>query len=282
MSAATRQVWVGAYLLAVLLVCLYLGFPSEALRAHVAHRLSADLPGLTVAIQGIRPTLLPPGVELQGARVSRAGAPLVVLERLQITPELLSLVREATNYRFQGSAAEGDISGTARVEAGKEQRGVRVQAQWAGVLLQKLPALQDIHGSRISGRMEGTLAVNDQGSLTGKLRVFDSQVELARPLFEQKTFSFKTLDADLTLQNQTLVLRNGRLRGNEMDAELSGTLALNPSAGAGALNLSGRATPHHAFMAKVEGSLPSGLMRRRAGISFRISGPLDAPGVSFN
>jgi type II secretion system protein N len=281
MSASARRFWIGAYLLGVLLVSLAVGFPSEALRAHIAHRLSASLPGVAVSIEGIRPAL-PPGAELQGVIVSRAGAPLLRLDRLRITPELLSLVREATHYRIQAAAAGGEINGSAQVEAQKEQLGVRMQLQWAGVLLQNLPALQGIHGSRVSGRMEGNLTLNDQGSLTGKLRVVDSQVELARPLFDQKSFGFRTFDADLSLQNRTLVLRNGRLRGNEMDAELSGTVLLDPSAGAGALNLSGRVTPHHAFMARVEGSLPAGLMRRRAAISLKISGPLDSPAVSFN
>ncbi len=281
MSTAARRVWIGAYLLAVLLVCLVIGFPSEKLRAHVAQRLSAGLPGLSVAIREIRPTL-PPGADLQGVSVSRAGDPLVVLDRLRITPDLLSLIRDVTQYRFQGSAAEGEISGTARVETRKGRSGLSMQAQWAGVLLQKLPILQGFQGSRVSGHMEGSLAINDQGSLTGKLRVVDSQVELARPLFDQKTFSFKTLDADLSLQNRTLLLRNGRLRGNEMDADVSGTIALSPSSGAGTLNLSGRATPHHAFLAKMEGSLPPNLLRRRAAISFKISGPLGSPGISFN
>jgi hypothetical protein len=35
-------------------------------------------------------------------------------------------------------------------------------------------------------------------------------------------------------------------------------------------------------MAKAEGSLPAGLLRRRAAIPFRVSGPLDAPGFSLN
>lgn len=282
MSAATRRIWVWAYLIGVLLVCLVIGFPSDALRAHVAHRLSAGLPGVTVSIEGIRP-VLPPGVELQDVGVYRAGAPLLMLDRLRVAPELLSLIGRATQYRFQGSVAGGEINGSAQEQAPKEQRGaVRMQAQWTGVLLQRLPALQGIHGSRVSGRMEGSLTLNDQGSLTGKLRVADSQVELARPLFDLKGFSFRTFDADLSLQNRTIVVRNGRLRGNEMDAELSGTVLLDPSAGAGALNISGRITPHHAFMARLEGSLPAGLMRRRTAIPFKINGPLDSPGLSFN
>jgi hypothetical protein len=84
------------------------------------------------------------------------------------------------------------------------------------------------------------------------------------------------------MQNRSLLLRNGRLKGNELDAEIAGSIALDRPPGANALNLSGRVTPHHAFLARAEGSIPAGLLRRRAGIPFRISGPLDAPGFSLN
>jgi hypothetical protein len=107
-------------------------------------------------------------------------------------------------------------------------------------------------------------------------------VELASPVFDQSSFTFRTVEADITLQNRNLLLRNGRLRGNELDAEISGTVGLNQPQGAGALNLSGRVTPHAAFMAKAEGSLPANLLRRRAAIPFRVSGSLEAPGFSLN
>lgn len=281
MSAAARRAWIAAYLVGVLAVCLYIGFPSEALRAHVAYRLAAGVPGLSVTVNDVRPAL-PPGLELTGVGVSRAGVDLVRMERLRIAPELLTLVQEITRYRFEGSAAEGEVNGTAEVHARGEIPFVALQAQWTGVLLERLPALREVYGSRLSGRLEGSLALSEEGALTGKIRVADGQVELARPLFDQKRFSFRTVDADISLQNRTLLLRNGRLRGNELDAELSGTLALGPSAGAGALNLTGRISPHHAFMAKVEGSLPAALMRRRAAIPFKVTGPLNAPAVALN
>ncbi len=281
MSVAAKRTWIAAYLVGVLAVSLYIGFPSEPLRAHVAYRLAAGVPGLSVAVSGLRPAL-PPGLELTGVSVSRTGVDLVRMERLRIAPELLSLVREITRYRFEGSVAEGEISGTAEVPAQRELPLVSLQAQWTDVRLERLPALREIYGSRLSGRLEGSLAFSGEGALTGKVRVADGQVELGRPLFDQKSFSFRTVDADVSLQNRTLLLRNGRLRGSELDAEISGTLDLGPPAGAGALNLTGRISPHHAFMAKLEGSLPAALMRRRAAIPFKVTGPLGAPAVSLN
>lgn len=281
MSAAAQRTWIAAYLAAVLAVCLYIGFPSEALRAHVAHRLSAGMPGLSVAVDEIRPAL-PPGLELKGVSIARTGVDLLQVERLRIAPEWLTLVREITRYRFEGSAAAGEISGTAEVQGHGEQPLAAMQAQWSGVLLERLPALQEVYGSRLSGRLEGSIALTGPGALTGRIRVADGQVELARPLFDQKSFSFRSAEAEIGLQERTLLLRNGRLRGNEADAEIAGTIALGPAAGAGALNLTGRISPHHAFMARIEGSLPAALMRRRAAIPFKITGSLAAPAVSLN
>jgi type II secretion system protein N len=271
MSAAARRIWIAAYLAGVLAVCLYFGFPSEALRAHAANRLAAGAPGLFVSIDEVRP-VLPPGLELTGVNFSHAGADLVRLDRLRVAPELLTLMRKPTRYRFSGSAATGEIHGTAEIASQSERPLTDLQAQWSGVLLQQLPAVQNAYGSRISGRLEGSLSGSEEGGL----------VELARPLFEQTAFSFKTVDAEVGLHNRTLQLRNGRLRGAEVDAELSGTLTLGPSPGTGTLNLNGRISPHHAFLARMQGALPAALMRRRTAIPFKVTGPLAAPAVALN
>ena len=95
-------------------------------------------------------------------------------------------------------------------------------------------------------------------------------------------FSFRTAEADLSLQNRTVMVRNGRMKGSDIDAEVSGTIALDAAQGKNAVNLSGRVTPHPAFMAKVASSLPPTLLRRRTGISFKVSGALNSPALSFN
>jgi type II secretion system protein N len=157
-----------------------------------------------------------------------------------------------------------------------------MNARIGGIQLQQIPGLRGLYGSSLSGSLDGNLSANEAGTLTGKLTITDGQIELAAPILDQSRFTFRTVDADLTMQNRSLLLRNGRLKGNELDAEIAGSIALDRPPGANALNLSGRVTPHHAFLARAEGSIPAGLLRRRAGIPFRISGPLDAPGFSLN
>jgi type II secretion system protein N len=281
MSTRNRRLLVGLYLLSAALVFLYIGFPSEALRAHVTHSLSAGLPGLSVAIGDMRPAL-PAGIVLKGVRVYHANVPLAVIEQLRIHPDLFSLWQAKTHYDFDGTVGEGQIAGTAETDTAGGRKRVSLNARLAGVLLQKLPATQSLYGNKLAGRLDGTLGVNDAGALTGKLAVSEGRVELATPLFDQNGFSFRTAEADLSLQNRTVMVRNGRMKGNDMDAEVSGTISLDLAQGKNALNLSGRVTPHPAFLAKVEGSLPPTLLRRRTGISFKVSGALNAPGFSFN
>jgi type II secretion system protein N len=277
----TRRVLAAVYLLAAALVFLYVGFPSEALREHVAYRLSASLPGLNVAVADVRLSL-PAGMSLRGVRVSYAEKPLAVLDRLRVQPELMSLLQARTVYEFSGAAGSGEISGRAEIDSTTPQPKASLNGRATGVLLQQIPGLQEIYGSRLSGRLDGTFTMSPAGALAGKLNVTEAQLELASPVFAQNSFTFRTADADIAFQNRTLMLRNGRLKGNELDAEISGSIALGQAPGAGTVSLSGRLTPHPAFMARAEGLLPANLLRRRTAIPFRVTGPLEAPGFSLN
>ena len=151
------------------------------------------------------------------------------------------------------------------------------------MLLQKLPATQSLFGNELAGRLDGTLGVNDAGALTGKLAVSEGRVELATPLFDQNAFSFRTAEADLSLQNRTVMVRNGRMKGSDSGCGGVRHHRAGRRAGQETLsNLTGRVIPQPAFMAKVEGSLPATLLRRRTGIPFKVSGALNSPGLSFN
>jgi type II secretion system protein N len=281
LTATTRGLLLALYILTAAAVFLYLGFPSEALRTYVGHRLSASLPGLSVAVGEVHPSWRA-GLVLQGVRISHGPKLLAAIDQLRIQPELLSLLQARPGCTFSGSLGGGEISGRAEIDSAGPTPKTSMNARIAGVLLQQVPGLRSLYGSSLSGRLEGNLSTNEAGALNGKITITDGQVELAAPLLDQSRFTFRTVDADLTLQNRNLLLRNGRLKGNELDADVSGSIALDQPQGANALNLSGRVTPHHAFMARAEGSIPAGLLRRRAGIPFRVSGPLDAPGFSLN
>jgi type II secretion system protein N len=242
--------------------------------------MNASLPGLSVAVEEVRPSL-PAAVVLHGIRISREDQTLAVIDRLRIQPELLSMFGPRSGFDLSGTAGGGEFTGRAEIDSTGPHPKTSGNARITGVVLQEIAGLQGPYGSRLSGRLDGTFSFGGAGSLTGKLIVTDGKVELASPVLDQKDFNIRTAEADFSLQNQSFLLRNVRLKGNELDAEISGTIALGLPQGADALNLRGRLTPHPAFMARAEAGIPANLLRRRGGLPFRVSGPLDAPGFSL-
>lgn len=281
MTATKRRWLLALYIVAVALAFLYLRFPSEALRTYATYRLSTSLPGLSVAVGEVRPALLA-DIVLHDVRVSRGDQSLAVIDRLRIHPDLLSLLQDRTGYGLSGSIGGGELTGRAEVDSTGPNPKISGNWQINGVFLQQLNELRGPYGSKLSGQLDGNLTLSGAGALTGKFTLTNGKIELASPIFDQKDFNFRTVDADITLQNRTLLLRNGRLKGTELDAEVSGTIDLRQPQGANALNLSGRLTPHYAFMARAEASIPPNLLRRRTAIPFKIRGALDAPGFSLN
>jgi hypothetical protein len=97
---------------------------------------------------------------------------------------------------------------------------------------------------------------------------------------------FRDIDADLMLKNDTLTIKQTNARGNQLDADLTGTIALTGQTGKNALNLTVSVTPHHLLLAKIEKTLPMDVLRKKkagkAAISFKIDGTLDEPGFSLN
>lgn len=281
MTPAIRRTLMALYIGVAAAVFLYVGFPSDAVRSHVSQRLSAGLPGLSIGIGTLRPTVTA-GLELADVRIAYAQKPVAAFDRVRIQPDLLSLFQTNTGYSFTGSLGGGEITGRAEVDAAGPAPKVSMNVRIDGILVQQVDRLRSLYGHRLSGRLDGQLNTAATGALNGKLTITDGQIELASPLLAQSRFTFRTVEADLTLQNRSLLLRSGRLKGNELDADVSGTITLDPAQAANAMNLSGRVTPHHALLSRAEGSIPAGLLRRRAAIPFRISGSIDEPGFSLN
>jgi type II secretion system protein N len=270
-----------AYGLAAVLVLLYVFFPSEALRTHIARRVNAALPGLTVTIGEIRPSL-PAAVMLKSVDIRHGDTPVLTIERLRIAPRVQSWLRDAGRYALSGSAGGGEISGEARSEPDGAASLAGLSLRLEGAQMEKIAGLQGVYGSRLSGRLTVELNSKEPGGLAGRLTATEAQVELAQPIFDQKTLTFRTVDAELSLQNRSLTLRSGRLRGDELDADIAGTIALDPATAPNALRLNGRLVPHREFIARMEGKLPPNFLRRRGGLSFRLTGSLAEPGFSLN
>ena len=266
MKPSKKSLLYTAYIIGITIFFLWFLFPSDTLKAYLAHRLTQSNSDVTVTIGRIKP-ILPPGITLQDVGVARQGMTVIKLASLKVMPELRSLFSGRITLNFKGRVYQGNLSGQVELADGSQKNGVKIDGNVEGIQLQQISLLKQLSDHDISGGLNGTFTYTDalpNPSLSGNLSLSNCRLILAAPVFSQKSFEFKNIKADLTLQNNMLVIKNFNAKGNQLDLDLAGNLlfiAADPAANK--LNLTGTVTPHHLFLAKIEKDIPVNLLRSR-------------------
>jgi type II secretion system protein N len=290
MKPSKKTLLYTAYVIGITAFFLWYLFPSDTLKAYLAYRLTQGNSDVTVKIGRMKP-ILPPGVTLQDVVITKQSITLANLASLKIMPQLRSLFSDKSTVNFKGQVYQGRLSGRMELGGGARQdNGIKIDAKVAGIQLQQISILKQLSEHEISGGLNGTFTYADRKpsrSLSGNLTVSNCRIILATPVFSQKSFDFKNIEADMNLQNNTLIIKKLNAKGNQLDLDLSGNVDLNGSDPAEKkLSLTGTITPHHVFLAKIENEIPVDLLRSkkagRTAISFRIDGTMEEPGFSLN
>ena len=289
MKPSKKTLLYTAYVIGITVFFLWYLFPSDSLKAYLAYRLARGNPDTRVTIDRISP-VLPPGIKLHKVGIAYQNMALIDLENFKIMPGLGSLFSDTTTVNFKGRVYEGTLNGQVQLSDRQEGGAIKIEGRVSGVQVQQITALQRLSEHQISGGLGGHFAYDDSTptpSLAGNLSLTNCRVELATPVFSQKSFEFKTIAADLVMQNDSLLIKQISARGNQLDLNLAGTIALSESDPIqNALNLTGDVTPHHVFLAKIEKEIPVDFLRNKqagkAAIAFKIDGTLDEPGFSLN
>jgi type II secretion system protein N len=234
--------------------------------------------------------VLPPGIKLHEIYITHQNMAIVELKSLKVMPGLGSLFSDATTVNFKADVYEGAVSGRVEIATNPEGGGLKIDGNIAGVQVRQISALQQLSNHEISGALGGDFVYSGEkanSKFSGNLTVNDCRLELATEIFNQKSFDFKTVDADLALNNRNLVINGFNAKGNQLDLQVNGSIGLtNPNLTKNSLKLTGKVTPHHVFLAKIEKDLPVNLLRNRKSgktdISFEIDGTLDEPSFSLN
>ena len=288
MKISKKSLLYAVYIIAITGFFLYYLFPSDTLKTYLTYRLSQGHPDITVTIDRISP-VIPPGINLHDVGIVHHNDTLIDLDSLKIMPTILSLFNAKSTVNFKGRINSGTFSGRAELDDNSGAQEVKCDGRISGIQVQGIPALQRLPADKISGVLNGDFTFANVGpdrSLAGKLTLSQSRIELKKSVFNVKSLEFRDIDADLMLKNGTLTIKQTKARGNQLDADLTGTIALTDQTGKHAMNLTVSVTPHHLLLAKIEKTLPMDFLRsKRAGeaaISFKIDGTLDKPGFSLN
>jgi type II secretion system protein N len=288
MKISKKSIFYTIYIIAITGIFLYYLFPSETLKTYLAYRLSQGNPDVTITIDRVSP-VIPPGISLYNVAIKHQNKELVDLEKLKLMPGILSLFSDKTTVNFKGYVNAGTISGRAELDDNSGTQEVKGDGRISGIQVEGIPALQRLPADKIAGVLNGDFTFANVGSdrsLAGKLTLSKSKIELKKAVFNVKSLEFRDIDADLMLKNDTLTIKQTKARGNQLDADLTGTIALTGQTGKDTMNLSVSVTPHHLLLAKIEKNIPMDFLRNKkageAAISFKIDGTLDKPNFSLN
>ena len=288
MKISKKSIFYTIYIIAITGIFLYYLFPSETLKTYLAYRLSQGNPDVTITIDRVSP-VIPPGIGLYNVGIKHQNKELVDLEKLKLMPGILSLFSDKTTVNFKGYVNAGTISGRAELDGNSGAQEVKGDGRISGLQVEGIPALQRLPAEKIAGVLNGNFTFANVGSdrsLAGKLTLSKSKIELKKAVFNVKSLEFRDIDADLMFKNDTLTIKQTKARGNQLDADLTGTIALTGQTAKHAMNLSVSVTPHHLLLAKIEKNIPMDFLRNikagEAAISFKIDGTLDKPNFSLN
>lgn len=280
MTPRVKKIGYGVYIITIALFFMYTLFPSEALTAHLAQRLSGGRPDLTVTVDQVKP-VFPPGLKLRPVRYTRDGQPLFEMSQMSVRPELMSLLKKGTVYTFDGRAYDGRIVGEAGPFDSETGRATRLKARLSGLRIEGIPAVSRLVPQRLNGRLDGQVSMNDQGHLDASLTVAKARVQLERPLFGLDGLNFASIHADLVYDGRQISVKRCTLKGSEMEGVIEGSIRLDEGGRRATLNLKGTVSPYHALLAKLENSLAARMLKGKDQIKFRLTGPITSPAVSF-
>lgn len=274
------------YIVCAALFFFYALFPSDTLKEYLADRIRQVHPDLTVKISRVRPAF-PPGLKLYEVSVYHLGRHIAELEDFKIAPDILSLFSATTHLTFKGQGYGGILAGGIDIIGNASQEDVVVAADLAGVQVSRIEALKSLTTHKISGILDAefTFKANVPGeALTGNLTLTKGQIEFSAPVLQQNAITFDTIEAELIFDGRSLAIKNGRLDGNLLDADVSGSIKFSGRSAGKILDLSGTVQPHETLLVQLGQNIAELIASRNSknqGIAFKIKGPLNSPQYSF-
>ncbi|NQT68826.1 MAG: type II secretion system protein GspN [Desulfobacteraceae bacterium] len=283
MSNFKKGIFYAVYILGATFFFLYYLFPSDAAKKYISENLTATHPELNITIDRVTPAF-PPGLRLQAINFYHRDALLLKAEQIKIVPGYLSLFSPAIDFVFKGRAYAGHFKGRGNITKNRAARQIMTDARFSGIQIEKIAALQDLAGLKISGLLEGKAEYNfsqkSSGNLSAELALSDCEIGLKAPFLNLDKFSFSKIEAEVDLNYHKLKIKKCIIKGSQMDGTFAGFGTLKNPVNKSVLNISGRVTPRPLLFSKLGSLLPGNKkMSGKKGFSVKLSGTLGQPDV---
>jgi type II secretion system protein N len=281
----TRISW-AIYIICAALFFFYYLFPSDAIKEYLADQIRQAQPYLTVKISRLKPAF-PPGLKLYNVSVYHLGRTIAGLDNLKISADILSLFLATTHLTFEGNGYGGILKGRVDIIHKSPGREVMIDADLSGIQVNQIEALSAATTHKISGNLEGTLTFKSNTPdqvLTGDLILMGGQIDFSPPILNQNVIPFDTIEAQLELNSRSLTINRCELKGDQLEADVAGSIKFSGRSSRKILNLSGTVKPNEQLLAKLGQNaleLLKGSNLENQVFPFKIKGPMDSPQYSF-
>jgi len=287
MKNPSKWILYAVYILAIAGILLYSRFPADTVSGYLLFHAKNLFPGCNAVIGDIKPAF-PPGLKLSRVNILWQNRSLLNIDQAVVAPGYLSILKDHKVLHIAAKAYGGAIK--ARITAGGDEsaRPVSAHAVIEDISLEKIAWLKSISNRDLSGFLEGKIDYNRQSPeepLRSSLTFTDLTIEMLVPVFNMESFDFKSVETDIVVNNQKVLVTRCVLRGQKVDGNLTGSVSLKEPIEKSTFNLSGTLKIHPAFMAYLKKHLPASLLpKKKSGdnsFPIRFFGTLDKPGFSL-
>ncbi len=279
------------YTLVVLVVMLWLLFPSAAVRQRLEYQLQTMTPGLQWSIGNIS-LALPADIVLTDITITDKHAskkPLFTVDSLSLRPSLQTLLKArqlSAEYRLD--LLGGYLSGGLRL--GDDRDTVLFSGKANGLEMTGLKKIVRGFDRTVSGTLSavftGKYMVRGSGGLEldGKVELLKGEISFLSPVLGMEKLVFNQLSSRIQYGPMEIKIANGRLDSRLLSGDFSGTIEPGGNIFESQLDVSGGLVPRPEFLATIgDGSMVNQLKRQLKGgkLPFVISGTLEEPGIVF-
>jgi type II secretion system protein N len=255
--------------IAMLLVCLYLRFPGEALTDYVK-TVAARHPRALLSLDEILPSF-PPGLSAANVTIEFRGRPDATLhaDLLSVRPRGFSLLKGELAVLLTAKGYGGEARGRVDFSRLLSLRGpLAAEATLRDVRIERCAWIQEALARRITGTLQGTVSFsgtlealkNSTGNVDFALT--NGVFPLTDGFFDLKKIDFSRIEGKLAFLNGTIKITQLVLTGETLRASLKGNILIADEFRESRIDLSG------AIEMPAQGS-------RR--LTLHISGTLDNP-----
>ncbi len=272
------------YIVSVTAFFIYYLFPSEQIKKYVIFKFANANPGFGLKIDRIKPAF-PPGLKFYTVSIFQNDKLMFEAEDIKVMPAILSFFGSETVFSFKSRTCQGIISGKAALPklAGDKKpnsKSVNIAADLSGIQIKDIKAIQNApYYKSLSGTADGTVTSDTLSGISAKLALKDCVVGLSTPLFSLGNLTFKTVDADMTMDsNKKIQIKQLDVKGTQASGTVSGSVEMKSPPGKSMLNLTGTIKPHPELIAALG---PAALIFKTGtgekGLPFKIGGTLESP-----